>query len=49
MKASDVMQRELITAKVDTTLDDAVRLMVSYRVPIDPRPWDQPDRAVTHP
>lgn len=32
MKASDVMQRELITAKVDTALDDAVRLMVSYRI-----------------
>lgn len=32
MKASDVMQRELITAKADMTIDDAVRLMVANRI-----------------
>lgn len=32
MKASEVMQRELITAKADMTIDDAVRLMVANRI-----------------
>lgn len=32
MKAIDVMQRELITAKADMTIDDAVHLMVANRI-----------------
>lgn len=32
MKASDIMQRELITATVETAIDDAVRLMVRHRI-----------------
>jgi CBS domain-containing protein len=32
MKAIDVMQRELITAKAEMTIDDAVRLMVVNRI-----------------
>lgn len=32
MKAIDVMQRELITAKADMTIDEAVRLMVTNRI-----------------
>ena len=32
MKAIDVMQRELITAKAETTIDEAIRLMVANRI-----------------
>lgn len=32
MKALDVMQRDPITARVDTAIDDAVRLMVTNRI-----------------
>jgi CBS domain-containing protein len=32
MKAIDVMQREPITAQMDTAIDDAVRLMVANRI-----------------
>lgn len=32
MKAMDVMQHELITATAETTIDDAVRLMVTHHI-----------------
>lgn len=32
MRALDVMQRELITATADTTIDDVVRLMITNRI-----------------
>jgi CBS domain-containing protein len=32
MKAIDVMQRQPITVRADTAIDDAVRLMVTYRI-----------------
>jgi CBS domain-containing protein len=32
MKALDVMQRDVVTATPETTIDDAVRLMVTHRI-----------------